>query len=337
MILTFGIVAYNACRYLPSLLSDLKKQDYPHSLIQVILVDSMSTDNTKSIMLHFADEEKDFKQIIVLDNPNRILAAGWNVLLKHVAGDAILRIDAHASIPKDFIKKNVQYLQKGYDICGGKVLSLQIEQGMWQQTLLAAENSMFGGSFAAFRRSDKVREVSTLAFAIYRKKVFESVGFYNEKLVRTEDNEMHYRMRTAGYKFYFNPNIISYRFSRNSLYRLIKQKFLNGYWIGLTMGICPACFSLFHFVPFLFIISIIFCTILYLCGFKVFFIVLILSYLIVAILMALATYLRNRITCRFAVLLPLIFLLLHISYGIGTLVGLIKMPFWICYSSQEGE
>ena len=208
---------------------------------------------------------------------------------------------------------------------------------MWQQTLLAAENSMFGGSFAAFRRSDKVREVSTLAFAIYRKKVFESVGFYNEKLVRTEDNEMHYRMRTAGYKFYFNPNIISYRFSRNSLYRLIKQKFLNGYWIGLTMGICPACFSLFHFVPFLFIISIIFCTILYLCGFKVFFIVLILSYLIVAILMVLATYLRNRITCRFAVLLPLIFLLLHISYGIGTLVGLIKMPFWICYSSQEDE
>ena len=60
MILTFGIVAYNACRYLPSLLSDLKKQDYPHSLIQVILVDSMSTDNTKSIMLHFADEEKRF-------------------------------------------------------------------------------------------------------------------------------------------------------------------------------------------------------------------------------------------------------------------------------------
>ena len=51
MILTFGIVAYNACRYLPSLLSDLKKQDYPHSLIQVILVDSMSTDNTK---IHYA-------------------------------------------------------------------------------------------------------------------------------------------------------------------------------------------------------------------------------------------------------------------------------------------
>ena len=122
-------------------------------------------------------KKKISKQIVVLDNPNRILAAGWNVLLKHVAGDAILRIDAHASIPKDFIKKNVQYLQKGYDICGGKVLSLQIEQGMWQQTLLAAENSMFGGSFAAFRRSDKVREVSTLAFAIYRKKVFESVGF----------------------------------------------------------------------------------------------------------------------------------------------------------------
>lgn len=201
-------------------------------------------------MLHFADEEKDFKQIVVLDNPNRILAAGWNVLLKHVAGDAILRIDAHASIPKDFIKKNVQYLQKGYDICGGKVLSFTNRTGMWQRSLLAAENSMFGGSFAGIRRSDKVREVSTLAFAIYRKKVFESVGFYNEKLVRTEDNEMHYRMRTAGYKFYFNPNIISYRFSRNSLYRLIKQKFLNGYWIGLTIGDLSCLFLSIPFCTF---------------------------------------------------------------------------------------
>lgn len=71
--------------------------------------------------------------------------------------------------------------------------------------------------------------VTTLAFAAYSKDVFERVGKYNEFLTRTEDNEMDYRMRKKGYKFCFDPKIQSLRFSRNSLSKMVKQKYLNGY------------------------------------------------------------------------------------------------------------
>ena len=66
--------------------------------------------------------------------------------------------------------------------------------------------------------------VNTLAFAAYRKKVFDDVGLYNEKLVRTEDNEMHYRMKKAGYRFFYNPEIVSYRFIAQNAYICMFEK-----------------------------------------------------------------------------------------------------------------
>ena len=76
---------------------------------------------------------------------------------------------------------------------------------------------------------------------MYRKKVFDEVGPYNEKLARTEDNEMHYRMKQKGYKFLLSPNIKSYRYARSDLKGMIKQKYGNGKWIGKTVYYCPKC------------------------------------------------------------------------------------------------
>mgnify|MGYP002961198692 FL=1 len=100
--------------------------------------------------------------------------------------------------------------------------------------------------------------------AAYRRKVFESIGGFDERLARTEDNEIHYRMRKAGFKLCFDPEIISYQHIRPDLGKMLKQKYANGYWIGLTTGVCAPCLSLYHFVPFAFvmaiILSVLFCT-----------------------------------------------------------------------------
>ena len=103
--------------------------------------------------------------------------------------------------------------------------------------------------------------------AAYRKEVFEKAGNFNTKLLRTEDNEMHYRIRKAGYKLYCDPDIVSYQYARSNLRRMIKQKYGNGYWVGLTLGVCPGCISLFHLVPFAFVLGIIFTTLLLFFGF----------------------------------------------------------------------
>lgn len=327
MVVSFVVVAYNAEKNIGKLLDCLQRQTYPHDRIEVILVDSNSSDRTKALMTEFA-ERAQFPRIVVLDNPGRTLPCGWNVALAEVRGEAVLRLDAHATMPDDFIEKNVLNMEKGETITCGRVESILDDANSWKRTVNLAENSMFGGSAASFRRAEKPGYVSTGAFAMYRKAVFDAAGAYNEHLARTEDNEMHYRMKQAGHQFYFDPAIVSYRQTRPSFGKLLKQKYLNGYWIGLTMGVEPRCFSLYHFVPFVFVLGILFTTALALFGIWQLSALMWALYAVVAVAMAVLSAIGSPDRSLYCVLLPVMFLCLHVGYGWGTLVGIVKMPWW---------
>lgn len=319
---SFIVVALNAASTIQTLFDCLRHQTYPHEWIEVILIDGLSSDATKREMLRFQAEANDFWQIIVLDNPKKTLPCGWNVALDTAQGDALLRVDAHVSIPDNFIELNVRDLLQGEKICGGKVKSVPANDSQWSLVLNEAENSMFGGGFAAFRRANFAGYVSTAAFAIYRKEVFETVGRYNEALARTEDNEMHYRMRKAGYRFYYDPEIVSYRKTRADLKGLVKQKYLNGYWIGRTLWIEPRCFSLYHFVPLGFVLAIVACIIFLMLGINWPTRSLLCAYAAANLLMTVVSVFGCDKRNWFFAFLPLIYLSLHVAYGIGTLVGI---------------
>ena len=326
MTVSFIIIAYNAQNSINSLLDNLKEQTYLHEKIEVILVDSASTDDTKKRMQDFA-KDTDFERVVVLDNFKRTLPCGWNVALDAAKNDIILRVDAHATIEKDFIEQNVKTIANGEDICGGNVTSIMVNETNWSNTVNDAENSMFGGSFAAFRRANTAKYVSTVAFGAYKKSVFDKVGRYNEALARTEDNEMHYRMKQAGYKFFYNPDIKSYRETRPSFKKLLKQKYLNGYWIGLTLSVCPKCFSLYHLVPFGFILGIILTTILALFGIWQLSALMWGAYFLFDIINSIMCFVGGKFNLS-KLLLPILFLILHLAYGLGTLIGIIKIPFF---------
>jgi Predicted glycosyltransferases len=53
-----------------------------------------------------------------------------------------------------------------------------------------------------FRNGGEARYVNALAYALYRREVYDRVGLYDERLRRTEDIDVHYRMRKAGYRFF---------------------------------------------------------------------------------------------------------------------------------------
>ena len=162
--------------------------------------------------------------------------------------------------------------------------------------------------------------------AAYRRSIFDEVGGFNEDLGRTEDNELHYRMRKAGYRFCYDPDIISYQHIRNSFSAMVRQKYGNGYWIGKTVKICPGCLSIYHFVPFAFIVGILITTVLCFLHFPW------LAYAMWGLygLLALVMTVTGIIgACkqgkRFSIshlLLPILFLILHVTYGVGTLIGL---------------
>ena len=117
---TFGVIAYNEQRYLPELLEDLLRQSYPPKYIEVIFADGNSTDRTWEIMKSFYEEHAhEYKSIKLLKNVKRIQPAGWNVIINNTTSDILLRIDAHARLPHDFIEKNVECINSGEDVCGG--------------------------------------------------------------------------------------------------------------------------------------------------------------------------------------------------------------------------
>lgn len=327
MIISFAIVAFNEETYLPELLNDLKQQDYPHSKIEVLLIDSMSTDNTRRIMEDFSAEDNGFLAVKVLENPKKIIPCGHNVALENYTGEALVRIDAHASMPADFISKNVAVLNSGEMASGGRRPNIIDDSTPFKETLLSAEQSMFGSGFASYRNSNKKMYTSSLFCGMYKREIYDNVGKYNELLPRSEDNDMTYRIRKAGFKLCYSPDIVFYQHTRNSLPKMLKQKYLNGYWIGKTMGISPKCFSLFHFVPFAFVLAIIFTTVLALLGFPLLSYLMWIAYISLITVMTVAEIIKKPVITN--LLLPFIFFLLHISYGVGTLLGLIVMPFWV--------
>ena len=321
MKISFIVVAYNAAGSLGALLEDLLAQTIPHEQIEALLVDSASTDATRAIMLDFAKAAP--FEVKVLDNPKRWLASGINVALGAATGDAIIRLDAHARIPKDFLENYLRALERGEDIVGGCVLG-GAPSGAWESVLRTVDTSRFCGGAAPFRNGGEARYVDTLAYALYRREVYDKVGLYDERLRRTEDNDMHYRMRKAGYRFYFSPDIVSYHAARATMRGQLRQKWGNGYWIGRTMRIQPRCFAPRHLIPALFVLALLFG--LLLLPFSVWPLLLLLSaYLACDLVFAVRGALSQESGRLLALLtLPFLFPAVHVVYGVGTLAGLLS-------------
>lgn len=321
-LIAVGVVALNEEASLKNLLQQIEAQDFPHEKIEILLVDSNSDDNTKRIMEEFAETEHGFSRVVVLNNPKKILPAGWNVLLDNYSGDAIVRIDAHANIPTDFVSNNVAVLEQGYGMCGGtRPCVVGGEASEWQNALLTVEESMFGAAFADYRREPKACFVDSVFHPAFRREVIEKIGLFDERLVRTEDNDISYRVRKAGYQIRFDPRIKSQQHIRPNLRQMIKQKYSNGYWIGKTLFIQPRCIGFHHLVPGAFVSALTLVSLFRLKGFKLPARVLLGSYLATDFVISFSGIKKLRQGfSRF--LIPVLFPILHIAYGIGTWKGI---------------
>ena len=322
------MIAYNEKEAVEGLLSDISLLEYPHKKIEIVFVDSMSTDGTYERMQEFREMDYGFLDVKIVRRKKLNQASSWNAALSTATGELIIRVDAHARIPRNFVSRNVYNIKQGEMVVGGGRPNISSDVSPWKLTLLAAEDSLFGSSVAAYRRPAIQKEyMDSLFHAAYRREVIAEVGGFNEDLGRTEDNEFHYRIRQAGYRMCCCPDIISYQHSRNTLKHMIRQKYGNGKWIGLTLSVCPGCLSYFHFAPFLFVMMLAVCGVLACFGHGFALMVLLILYGMFDFVNSVSCCTLKNIQPQFA-LLPLIFPLLHVAYGIGTIVGLAEIPVW---------
>lgn len=320
------IVFRNEENYIRNSLESLINQTYSKDKLEILLVDGMSDDHSLSIVEEVISEyqkhHNDSLCFKLLTNEKKLLASGWNMAIQQASGEYVVRIDAHAKAEPNFIETAVKTIQAHPDaVCvGGRLQTKsQTKQGEYISMVLS---SPFGIGNSKFRYSDKAQYVDTVAFGLYRKAIFEQVGYFDESFARNQDNNMHARIREAGGKFYYNPEIKSVYYSRDSYKKMCRQGYLNGKWniIGLRKN--KDSVSLRHLIPLFFVCSLIVLGIGG-CFFKDFAYILIAElslYLFCALCAAISKTKKLKGVCIIWMLFPM----LHISYGCGSLISILK-------------
>lgn len=314
------IVMRNEQNYIEPSLMSFVNQTYPKDKYEIIIVDGESTDDTLNIVKRIIQEyETETFKIRIVDNPKHILASGWNIGIQAANGEYVIRIDAHAEAAPDFIEKSVQTILEVDAACvGGKLDSIPVEG----DDLLVSKvlSSSFGVGNSSFRVSDKAGYADTAVYGLYRKTVFDEAGFFDERLVRNQDIDLHSRIKKAGYKFYFNPEIKAVYHTRSSVKKMIKQAFGNGKWNMVLIKKGTSALSLRHLVPFFFVTFLVLSIIggfffwpVWALGGAVLILYLVLGYVAGA---------KKVSTFSERIKMPFLFFLLHCAYGIGYYAGL---------------
>ncbi len=306
-------------------------QDYPAGLLEIIIADGMSDDRTRNIITSYQERHPN---ISLIDNPERIAATALNRAIRKSAGEVVIRVDGHCEIARDYVSRCVAHLQKdGVDAVGGPITT--VGQTAVARAIAVAMSSTFGVGDSGFRvLKDETRFVDTIAFPAYKRDLIERAGLCDEELVRNQDDEYNYRLRSLGAKLLLAADVQSTYYSRSSLKSLWRQYFQYGYWKVRVLQKLPRQMQLRQFIPPLFV-GTLFAGVAMMpfssFGMIVFGIPFGL-YLVANLIASVITGARNN--RRVAGLLPIVFLILHISYGAGFLTGLIR--FWNRWSDRVG-
>jgi succinoglycan biosynthesis protein ExoA len=317
----------NEADFIARSLTSVLNQDYPRDRTEILIADGMSIDATREIIAQCTAAYPD-ASVKVFDNPKQIVPTGMNLALREARGQIIVRIDGHCEIASDYISRCVEHLlADSVDGVGGPIET--IGSTPISETIALAMSSAFGVGGSAFR-TVKGRQmlVDTVAFPAYTRHSMETAGPYDERLVRNQDDEYNYRLRRLGFKILLSPDIHARYYSRGSLVSLWRQYFQYGFYKVLVMRKHPWQMRPRQFVPPVFVtgliggaaVGVIIPVVLR------FWAVGLAFYIITG--MCISVQLATQHGWRHLTRLPLVFLILHLSYGLGFLVGLVKPSRW---------
>ena len=313
---------YNEERYIKKCVDSLLMQDYPISDMEWIFVDGESKDDTVKILKDY--QEKYPTLIKILNNPHKIVPYAMNIGIKASKGKYIVRLDAHADYENDYISKCIYYLEKeeiGAENVGG--VAETKANGFMGGAIAKMLSSKFGVGNSEFRTNGESGYGDTVPFGAFKREVFSKYGGYDERLVRNQDNEMNFRIRKNGGKIYLSNDIHLSYYCRDTIKGISKMADQNGKWNVITMKLCPGSMGLRHFIPFLFVLSIIGLTAF---GFihPIFWWLLGVETSLYALLDIVFSIKQASSFKEFWALL-ILFPIFHVSYGIGSLKGLTKL------------
>lgn len=315
------IPTLNEEKFIAKCIDCLITQTFPFENIDLMVVDGGSVDKTYEIVKSY---QKQYQNIRYIHNPKKIQSVAFNIGVAESSAPVVIRLDAHAIYNTDYIEKCIEGLKTDNTRgnVGGRCIILPFNDTLWANANAILNYSRFGIGGSAFRVGMKPEYVDSVPFGAFPRSVIEKVGGMREDLPRAEDNEYNSRIRKAGYKVYFDPEIVSSYYARPTLCTSCKQMYANGESIGHLFYVDRKSIGLRHLIPLLFVVGVI-------GG-------IILSFVCWQFLYALAIGLGAYFLCdlvasllaakehgwKYFLPLFIMFFCVHVSYGWGTIVGM---------------
>lgn len=314
----------NEENHIEECLKSILNQDYSKKQMELLIIDGGSSDNTIDIINEYMN---DYSYINLYKNPEKTVPTALNIGIFNSKGEFIIRMDAHTIYHPTYVSTCINLLEnRNIDNVGGPMRA--VSHSYVGKAIAATHHCIFGLGGGRFHNEKYEGYVKTVYLGAFRKNIFDKIGYFNPLLVRNQDIELNSRILQHGGKIFLTPKIISYYQSRVTIAELWKQNFNNGKWNIFTILTHRDSLSIRHFIPLLFIISIVLLAFLgfYSSIFLQIFILMMIIYISLSLLFS--TILSIKKGIQLLPILPIVFYTLHFSYGFGSIAGLFKINYY---------
>ncbi len=323
---TLMVPVLNERLAIESCLECIAEQDLVHSM-EVLLVDGGSTDGTLEILQQWENRDPRFR---LLDNPRGLVSTGLNRAIENARGAVLVRVDAHTFLAPDYVRTCLSTLEEtGAQNVGGPMKP----EGSTPlgHSVAVAMGYRFGIGTAPFRFAQERQEVDTVYLGAFPRETFQNLGKFDETLVRNQDYEMNYRIRSAGGRIVVDPQLICRYLTRSDTPALWRQFFSYGYWKAQMLRKYPRSLKPRQLAPPSLVLSLGLTAVVSAWGLTTGHLLLRLAFpLLLSLWIALAGVTTFQAALdhgiRPALRLPWVFATIHLSWGLGFLKGWIRPP-----------
>ena len=328
---TVIIPCRNEIHFIRKFLDTAVRQDTTGMNLEILVADGMSDDGTRKVLHEY---ERDYPNLKIIDNPQQFVSTGLNAAIREAHGEFIARMDAHTEYAPDYIRACLQVLlETGAENVGGPAFTRA--EGYSAEAIARAFHSKFVSGGSRFHDVWFEGEVSTVPYGFWRKSTLIRAGLFDERLYRSQDDELNLRLRNAGGKIWQSPKIISWYRPRSTIHSLSRQYFQYGFWKVAVIRKHKKPASLRNLVPGASLLSVI----LLLAGIfatglagrtwweaKLTFALTSLAGVYLAVSFCAAFLVARHGGWRYFPVFPIIFAAYHFSYGLGFLLAFAYRP-----------
>ncbi len=216
------IPAYNEERHIGRCLEAVAAQDYPPEQVRIWVVDAGSADRTAAIV---RDWQRLHPRIKLMSAGKRLSTPeALNDGISHGSAELVARVDAHGWPEPDFLRQAAEVMgSQGPDVAAVGGRAQPDGATPFGRAFALAWTSRFGvgGSVYASRRERE--EVDTVPWGMYRRSAWEQAGGFDTRMVHSEDEELNWRLRKAGYRILLDSAVRFHYVPRDSWAAAFRQ------------------------------------------------------------------------------------------------------------------